>query len=214
MLVNSMNFRQLDRKWFLLEKKKDIKRMNHLFHLKNKIYPVLVYAYIDHEFGISLRIIGTIEVENEKVYLDKKRIEKRLDIIRYSEMENLDMSPVDDKVIANVLFSSLVEEEMDHYYDPYKEVLITRKKKELDEYRDSVMPDIVTFLMIDKDHRKEFLEGRIEGYDETRDIYCAMLVDDPTQEFDLEAGDMVLLKLIDRPNYKGLAFMKKTGPIE
>ena len=40
MLVENMTFRELDRKWFLLEKPKDIKRMNKLFHFKNKKYPV------------------------------------------------------------------------------------------------------------------------------------------------------------------------------
>lgn len=209
MLVSHMNFRQLDRKWFLLENKKDIKRMNHLFHLKNKIYPVLVYAYIDHEFGLSLRIIGTIEVEDGKVFLDKKRIEKRLDIIRYSEMEKLDMTMVEDKIIPTIQFTNLIEEEMDSYYALYEEILETRKKKELDEYRDTVMPDVVSFLMIDKNHKTEFLEGRIEGYDDKKDIYICTLLDDPAQEFDLEAGDLVMLKLINRPNYTGLAFMKK-----
>ena len=209
MVASSLMFRELDKKWFLLENKKDIKRMNKLFRLKKNKFPLLVYTYIDHEFGLSLRVIGTIEVEEGKASLDKKFIDNKLDIVRYSEIENLELSPVDEKIVKGIQYTDQVEEEMDGYYAPYVSMIETRGKRELDEYRDPIQPDNVQFLMIDREHQKEFLEGRIEDYDSEKDYYICTLLDDPRQDFDIEAGELVVLKFIDRPNYKGLAFIKK-----
>ena len=209
MLVENMTFRELDRKWFLLEKPKDIKRMNKLFHFKNKKYPVLVYSYIDHESGISMRVLGPIELKEKETYLNKKRIDKKLDIIRYSEMEKLELSPVEDYIAEHIHYTDLVKEEMESYYTPYESVLKTRASLELDPYRDPVVPDDVKFLVITPDHKKEFLEGKIESYEEDKQYYIVIVLADPKQDFDLRAGDRVLLKYVDRPNYQGLAFMKK-----
>lgn len=209
MIVNNMTFRDLDRKWFLLENIKDIKRINRLFRLKNKKNPILVYSYIDHEFGLSLRILGTIEVENNEAYLNKKLLDKRLDIIRYSEMENLEVSPILKSIIKRIRYTDQVEEEMDSYYAPYEAMLETRNQIEIDEYRDLVIPDNVKFLIINQDHKKEFLVGRIDEYDDETKLYKCLLLDDPKQEFEVGIGDIVLLKYVNRPNYQGLAFIKK-----
>lgn len=209
MVASSLTFRELDKKWFLLEKKKDIKRMNKLFHLKNNKFPLLVYTYIDHEFGISLRVIGTIEVDSGNASLNKKFIDNKLDIVRYSEMENLELSLINEEIVKKIQYTDQVEEEMDGYYAPYLSMMKTREQKELDEYRDPIQPDNVQFLIIDREYQKEFLEGRIEEYDSEKEYYICTLLDDPIQDFGVEAGELVVLKLIDRPNYKGLAFIKK-----
>ncbi len=214
MVVENMTFRELDRKWFLLEKVKDIKRMNHLFHLKNKKYPILVYSYIDHEFGLSLRILGPIEVEEGKAFLNKKRLDKRLDIVRYSEMEKLELTPVDSKVAEQIENAIQVIEEMDSYYAPYEAIKSTREDEKLDSFRDEVVPDNIKFLMITPDHKKEFLEGKIEDYDSEKGYYHCVLLKEPKQDFNLKEGDKVVLKYVDRPNYQGLAFIKKCAKEE
>ena len=38
MVLGELTFRDLDRKWFLLENKKEIKRINRLFHYKKSKY--------------------------------------------------------------------------------------------------------------------------------------------------------------------------------
>ncbi len=209
MIANTIPFRDLDRKWFLLENKKDIKRINKLFHLKKKGYPLLSFCYIDHEEGISLRILGTIEVENKIASLDQKYLDSHLDILRYSEMELLDLTPVPDELARKIKGTDTVIEEMNQYYDPYEKMLSTRQQQKLDESRDKIKVDNVKFLLLDRTHRNEFVIGRIEEYQEEKDVYYAEVLTQPTQDFQVNIGDYVWLKYVDRPNYKGLAFMKK-----
>ncbi len=213
MLAQEMTFRELDRKWFILEDEKDIKRMHRLFHLKNKKYPILVYSYIDHECGLSMRVLSTIEVEDKEAFLDKKRIDKRLDILRYSEMEKLHLTPVPHPLIKKIHYTDQVVEEMDSYYKEYPKVVLTRDEVGLDNYRDPVIPDNVKFLVITSDHKKEFLEGKITDYDDEKQYYTVTVLENPKQDFDIQIGDSVLLKYVDRPNYRGLAFMKKRNDL-
>ena len=98
---------------------------------------------------------------------------------------------------------------MNQYYDPYEKMLSTRQQQKLDESRDKIKVDNVKFLLLDRTHRNEFVIGRIEEYQEEKDVYYAEVLTQPTQDFQVNIGDYVWLKYVDRPNYKGLAFMKK-----
>ncbi len=209
MVVSEMSFRDLDRKWFLLERKQDIKRMNHLFHLKNKKYPILTYAYIDHEEGISLRILGTLTLQNDQVYLDKEQLDRRLDIIRYDEMTHLDLTPIKEEMISIITYHEQVEEEMDSYYAPYNTLLDTRNHTFLDASRDSIVPDEVRFLILNQNHQKEILKARLESFEPSTEYYYAQLLEEPQNDFDVHKNDRICLKYVDRPNYQGLAFIKK-----
>ncbi|MEG2283525.1 MAG: hypothetical protein RSB99_02730 [Bacilli bacterium] len=208
MVVKDMTFRKLDRKWFLLENSKDIKKINRLFHLKKSKYPILTFAYIDHEEGISLRILGPIEVVNKELFLNEKLISKRLDIIRYSEMENLELSLVPDAIIKKIKYTIDVIDEMNGYYTN-KEVVKTRENVKLDNDRDLIMPDNIKFLALGEDKKREFLTGRIDGYDEETGYYIVSILEKPKLDFGIKVMDKVILKYVDRPNYQGLALVKK-----
>lgn len=209
MVLGELTFRELDRKWFLLENKKDIRRVQRLFHYKKNKYPILCYCYIDHEAGISMRILGTIQVQDQEISLSKEQIETRMDILRYSEIEFFRLTPVPDSIVEVISYTSDVVHDMDTYYTGKENILTTRQDVRLDPYRDSVLVDDVSFLIVDGTHSAEMLKGRICDYDAECDRFCVEVLTQPKEDYAISASSFVYLKYVDRPKYTGLAFLSK-----
>ncbi len=209
MVLGELTFRDLDRKWFLLENKKEIKRINRLFHYKKSKYPLLCYCYIDHEAGISMRILGTIQVQNQEISLSKQQLEARMDILRYSEIESFHLTPVPDEIWQAISYTFDVIQEMDVYYTDKDGILASRQDTRLDPYRNPVLVDDVSFLIVDGTHPAEMLEGRICDYDAEFDRFCAEVLTEPEGEYPISVSSLVYLKYVDRPKYTGLAFLEK-----
>lgn len=209
MMIKDLSFRELDRKWFLVENYKELKKINRLFRFKRTHYPIVGYTYIDHEAGISMRVLGTIEVIDGCANLNKKNIEERMDLLRYSEMEKLEVQLIDSDMVKNINYTDIVEEEMDGYYSLKDKIIEARKDTRLDDYRDPVLVDDVKFLIVDEKHKAEFAWARIEDYDKESDIFTCSLVTETKQDFDLSIDDKILLKYVERPKYTGLAYLKR-----
>ena len=202
-----MDISVLDRKWFLIENYREIKKLNKLFKFKKSKYPVVGYSYIDHDEGLSMRIIGNIKYINKELMLDKDEIDKRIDIIRYSEMEKLNVREIETDVLRKIKYIDDVEEEMDKFYDN-NTVLELRKEHILDEYRDKINPDDVQFLIVSKLYPNgEIIWGKLE--DKEDDKYIAKVIVAPNQDYGIKEGDLVELKYVEREVYKGLVFIKK-----
>ena len=60
MNLNEVNFRELDRKWIIFDKSKDIKSIYKKLKIKKDINPVLAYVYISHDDGIQIKILGNV----------------------------------------------------------------------------------------------------------------------------------------------------------
>lgn len=207
MKIKELDINGLDRKWFLIENYRELKRINKLFKFKKSKYPVVGYSYIDHDEGISMRILGNIKYENKEIVLDKKEIDERIDIIRYSEMEKLDVREIETDVLRKIKYIDDVEEEMDKYYDN-NSVLALRKEHLLDEFRDPINPDDVQFLIVSKLYPNgEIIWGKLE--DKEDDKYIAKVIVEPNQDYGIKLNDMIELKYVEREVYKGLVFIKK-----
>lgn len=209
MVLGELTFRELDRKWFLLENKKDIKRINRLFRYKKSKYPLLCYCYIDHEAGISMRILGTIQVQNQELLLSKQQLETRMDILRYSEIESFHLTALPDAYWKAISYTFDVVEEMDAYYKDKDGILASRQDVRLDPYRNPVLVDDVSFLIVDGTNPAEMLEGRICDYDANLDRFCVEVLTNPKGKYPVSASSLVYLKYVDRPKYTGLAFLEK-----
>lgn len=207
MKIKELDINGLDRKWFLIENYRELKRLNKLFKFKKSRFPVVGYSYIDHDEGISMRILGNIKYENKSLVLDKKEIDDRLDIIRYSEMEKLNVREIEPDILRKIKYIDDVEEEMDKYYEN-NTVLSLRKEHILDECRDPLNPDDVQFLIVSKLYPNgEIIWGKLEDKDE--DKYIAKIIVEPNQDYGIKENDMVELKYVEREVYKGLVFIKK-----
>ena len=209
MIVKELTFRELDRKWFLLESKKDIRRVQKLFHYKKNKYPILCYCFIDHEAGISMRILGTIQVENQEISISKEQVANKVDILRYSEIESFHVTLVPDSIIRTISNTTDVIDDMDSYYVGKESIIATRKDTRLDPYRDSVLVDDVSFLIVDETHHAEILKGRICDYNAEFDRFCVEVLTSPKEDYDISLSSKVYLKYVERPKYTGLAFLSK-----
>lgn len=209
MIVKELTFRELDRKWFLLENKKDIRRVQKLFHYKKNKFPILCYSFIDHEAGISMRILGTIQVENQEISISKEQVANRVDILRYSEIESFHVTLVPDSIICSISNTADVIGDMDSYYVGKESIIVTRKDTRLDPYRDSVLVDDVSFLIVDETHHAEMLKGRICDYNAEVDRFCVEVLTSPKEDYDISISSKVYLKYVERPKYTGLAFLSK-----
>lgn len=207
MKIKDLDISNLDRKWFLIENYRELKRINKLFNFKKSKYPVVGYSYIDHECGISMRILGNIKYENKELVLDRRNIDEMVNILRYSEMEFLDVQEIETDVLRKIKYVDEVEEDMDRYY-ANESVLSLRKDNLLNPYRDPVFPDDVQFLIVSKDYPNgEIIWGRLE--DKSDDRYIVSVIVEPNQDYGIRLGDLVELKYVEREVYKGLVFIKK-----
>ena len=207
MKIKDMNIKDLDRKWFLIENPRELNRINKLFKFRRSKYPVVGYSYIDHEDGLSMRILGNVKFEDKVLMLDKKLIDERIDIIRLSEIKKLDIREIESDILRKIKYIDDVEEEMDKYYDN-PSIIALRKENILDNFRDPFNPDDIQFLVISREYPNgEIIWGKLE--DKEEDKYIAKVIVEPNQDYGIKLDDMVELKYVEREAYTGLVFIKK-----
>lgn len=203
-----IDFRKFDCKWYLIENKKNIKRIIKLFGLQKSKYPILIYTFIDEVEGPSALILGNILVDNKKPFLDKEMFEEDLFIIRYRELLEFEIKEVSNNVIKEIKNSDLVIELIkDNFYTGNEKVQETRKYTYLDEYRDETIIDQVTITLIDKNKNKE--EAEVKLVEKLNgDDFRVRLLEDTDLDFGVVKDEFFEVKYVERPNFTGLIYLK------
>lgn len=205
MLIKDLGFREINQHFFLLQDKKDIKIVAKKIHKKIE-NPILLFGFIDHEEGLSLRVLGPISYDKKELSIDTTFLEEEA-IIRYDFFEEFNVEKVTEK-IANKIEGVNKIYAWVHKYDVTEAIEKCREDISLDAYRDLRLIDDVEFLLITKEGTQNDVWGRIEGKSKEGLIECKIL-DKPKKIFNLKEGDRIYIKYIEHPKYKGLALVKK-----
>lgn len=205
MKINNLSFRDIDRKWFCIENKEQIKKICKKLWLDKTDKPLLLYAFIEYEKGIRMRIVGNIYFENN-LEIDKEFLEYD-EFIDYDFFKEFDFIKIDDNIVSNIKYTKEIEEQMNKYYSN-QDLIETRNIENIDNCRDKIIIDRINFLLINKNIKQENVNGIIVGLNENKDIICKIL-DKPKKDFKLKKGDLIILKYLERPKFKGLVYIGK-----
>ncbi|MBR2711377.1 MAG: hypothetical protein IKE89_02790 [Bacilli bacterium] len=174
MKVIDFNFRDIDKMIIQLD---DVKLLDKV-DLKLDV-PYYGVIYIDHEKGISLRILGD---ENNNLIVGVPYI------LRYDDIKNIEVVEVEDYKNKELVLKML-----DPYYSD-SHIIDIRKIVELDKFRLRSNPDTV-LVNFNKDNDTEQMWCRVMG--STSDgLVCGLLTD--SNLFDnLVRGTNIMAKVSD-----------------
>ena len=205
MKINTLTFKELDRKWFCIEDKNQIKKICKKLWLDKTDKPLLIYSFIEYNEGFKFRILGNIYFDKE-FEINDEFIECE-EILDYDFCKNFDVIKIDEDIIKNFKNLKNIETQINKYYSN-NDINKIREMENIDKFRDKEIIDKVKFLLINKETKQENVNGLIVGLDENNDIICKVL-DKPKKIFKLKKNSLIVLKYLDRPKFKGLVFYKK-----
>ncbi len=192
MKLDKLSFRELDRKWFAISRKKDIKKVNKVLKQRFSDEPILGYLYIDHDNGMIIRIAGHVIKEKNDYLLEDEVIKKEL-TIPYDEKINFDITFLPEDVTKNIKGSTQIEIECQKFYE--NEAIINSRKEEiLDNFRHEYYPDDVELLLVTKED-EEFLWSRLEAYSPKHKVAVCTLLSDSVYNKEYKEGIQVFSKI-------------------
>lgn len=195
MQLNKMNFRDLDRKWIVFDRKKEIKNIYKKKKQKYEEGILLVYSFISHEDGVQFRILGNIIEENNLLYLEEEIINKNL-TFSYEYAQKYHVTSIEDSIIQKIIGTSEIEKEYDSYYQK-NSIIEARKITEIDSFRHEEYVDDVE-LLHEGTKEKEYLWARIEDCSKKNLLFVCTLLESSKKNKNYKEGTLVLAKLEQR----------------
>lgn len=159
MKISKYKFRDIDKKWILIDKSKDIKKIKKKNKIDLTLDPVLGVIYIDHEMGLTIRILGNIYKENSEYLFLDKFINENIINIRIGKKSDFNITILNDKVVEGINNTLAIKKQIDVYYSK-KAIVESRKMEYLDIFRHKYFPDDIE-LYNKKDDDDEIIWGRI-----------------------------------------------------
>ena len=201
--------KEFDKKWYLVENRKDIRRITKLFNLEKTKYPVLLYTFIDPNEGVSALILGNIKVKDNVGYLNDEMFNDSLFIIRYDELVELGLNEVDKSIIKKIKHTDEVEHIIQtDYYKGYEKLLLTREDSKLDKFRQLGDVDNITVQLMNRNKTKEErickLKEKVKD-----DEYIVCLLEDTKIDFGVSKDELIRVKYIDIPELNKVVYLNR-----
>ena len=190
--LDRLSFRELDRKWIAIDRKKDIKKINKLLKEDFSYEPILGYIYIDHENGINIRIVGHVTKEKNQYYLENNIIEENL-IIDYDEKINFEITFLPEEASHNIKGCDKVEEDIKKFYEN-EPIVTSREENILDNFRHEYFPDDVEASLVTEDD-EEYLWCRLEAYSPKHQVAVCTLISSSIYDDNYKEGVQVFAKI-------------------
>lgn len=175
MKLKKFAFRDIDRKWILIDDDKDIKKVNKLGNLKLSLDPVLGLIYIDHEKGLILRIVGNVYKDKNGYSFNDEFINEKIINIPIDKKINFDITILNDKVASCINSTKAIDKQIDIFYTN-QAIVESRKMKCLDKFRHKYFPDDIE-LYNKKEKKEEIIWGRIIDCSLDSNIVVCSLLD-------------------------------------
>ena len=177
MKLKKYKFRDIDNVWVLLDKEKDVKKINKLTKNKFSYDPILGVIYIDHDMGISLRILGNVYKDKNGYSFDEEFINEKVAIIRCNKKTNFNITILSDLTVSGINNTSNIKNQINLLYEK-KGIVESRKMSEIDKFRHKYFPDDIQLYNVDEKGNEELVWGRIEDCSlENKVVVCNLLSD-------------------------------------
>lgn len=195
MKIKYLDFRQLDRKWLILDKWKDIKKLSKVFKYDFEDAPLLIYSFIDHNNGITIKIVGNVYREIDKsLSINNELIDK--DFTTHDDyISNFKIVFLEKDISSKILNLNKIEDSIELKYYNKDSYNITRDDKRFDEFRNECFPDDLE-LFLETNKKGELLWGRIKIYSKEKDILVCELLEDSKNNKDYKKESFVMVKVV------------------
>ena len=177
MKLKKYKFRDIDNVWVLFDRDKDIKKINKLTKNKFSYDPILGVIYIDHEMGISIRILGNVYKDKNGYSFSEEFIDEEISIIRCNKKTNFNITILSDLTVSGINNTSNIKDQISLFYQK-KGIIESRKMCEIDEFRHKYFPDDIQLYNVNEKKEEELIWGRIEDCSlENKVVVCNLLSD-------------------------------------
>lgn len=193
MQLNKINFRDLERKWIVFSKGKEIRKIYKKLKLDYEEGIVLAYTFISHENGIQIRILGNIVSEEGILHLEDELVEKNL-FFSFEEALKYSITVMDNSVIQKISGTGDIEKEI-LKNEERNSILEARKITEIDTFRHEQYVDDVELLYEGK-KKDEYLWARIEDCSKKNLLFVCSLLEPSKQNKNYKEGVLVLAKIV------------------
>ena len=192
MKIKKYTFREIDRKWILIDSDNDIKKINKKNNLNLSLDPVLGIIYIDHEMGLTLRVLGNVYKDKNGYSFNEEFINEKVINIRLDKKVNFDITILNEKVINGIDNTPAIEKQVDVFYAK-KSIVESRKMECLDTFRHKYFPDDIE-LYNKKDKDEEIIWGRIIDCSLNNNLVVCKLLDNSIIEKKYKENTLVIAK--------------------
>ena len=193
MKLYDCSFRELEKKWVVVNKWKDIKRIGKKYRLELVDALVLIYLYIDHEKGLCGYLVGNLYHDSkELLQMDTTYLEHMI-VLEDDILSKIKFQIIDDSLLNHLKEKDIIEQKIDIAYYNDENILNARGEEQLDEWRNESNPDDIELLLI-TDKKEEFIWGRLELFSKDR-LICRLLDSSKTNEH-YKKNDTVLASIV------------------
>lgn len=174
MLVTNLSFRDLDKKWVLIENKKQIKKLVKKLKIAKTKDPLIAYFFVDQEDGFCMKVIGNVfKDEKDNLFLEDDYIYEDKHI-NYAEILKYELTILDNKITNYIKGIKSVEGSTGFIIDDKLKLKETRVMTNIDPFRNDAYPDDIEVLLKVKED-EEYLWARIEGVMREDVLICRLL---------------------------------------
>ncbi len=196
MLVTNFGFRDLDKKWVLIENKKQIKKLVKKLKIAKTKDPLIAYFFVDQEDGFCMKVIGNVfRDEKNNLFLEDDYIYENKHI-NYSEILKFDVSILDNKITNYIKGVKSVEGSSGLIPGDQLKLRETRVMTNIDQFRNDAYPDDVEIILPSKDGEIELLWAHIEGVMRDDVLICKLLQGSEISPETHPEGTMVGVKFV------------------
>ena len=187
------SFRELEKKWVVVNKWKDIKRIGKKYKLELVDALVLIYLYVDHEKGLCGYLAGNLYHDSKELLQMEETYLDHMIILEDDILSKIKFQVIDDNLLNHLKDKDIIEKKIDIAYYNDTNIINARGEEQLDEWRNEANPDDIELLLI-TDKKEEFIWGKLELFSKDR-LICRLLDNSKNNEH-YKKDDMVLASII------------------
>lgn len=190
--IKGESFRNLYRTFLFIKCPDMLKSIEDTFEVSEKDDGVFALGYIDHEAGLSFRVIASAHFENEKIIIGKEKSDVMF-IFRAGFLQECSYVRFDANEMDYVPYYDYVEQAMS--YDKDLEGAVEARDIELlDLFRHPEYPDDIEIYFVGENIEPENMWLRISRVEENA-LYGKVL-DEPAQKIGIHLGDEIDFVLV------------------
>ena len=185
--IKKASFRDIERNYVYIKCPDWLKTQTDILEISEKDDGIFGLGYVDHEAGLTIRIISCAHIENNQLITGKENKEV-MSMIRVEAIENELFYPISVEEIDLKKYGHYVEETM-HYYESCEEAVKVRSIEVLDEFRHQFYPDDIEIHFVGKKIEPENMWLRITKLKDKS--FYGTLLDEPVQKIGIHIGDVI-----------------------
>ena len=181
-----------------MTKIKMFKSINEVLHNDG----VIAFAYLDYQVGISLDLLATASIINNKLLISNLDSSKRTKI-RHGFFERMPGSKVLNLLDTDTNIGDYYQEAANHeiyYKNVSNDIFAMRNNSDLDNSRHPSFPDDIQIHLVKGGRMVEAPWARCTRIDKFSGFMYAKLLNEPHNNFSFHANDEIPFKVIQSDN--------------